>query len=178
MRRSLRAVLATCAALGVGLTACSSDAPKLIPILSDKPPSAASELGGVSLPSRADDLAVVLDVFLCGTRDVPITSLQLYKPSSGIRLVRWGIANKPYDQMKWENTVAGLRSGGPFRSRTVTARCHETQWYSRVALELHRTQPRTQSFTGVRFSYRSAGKEKVGYVAEWFRIREPARRRG
>lgn len=168
-------------AVGMALLAClvvaacsSSPPPTLVRGLSDNPPDPAKGISGGSFRMRADIFSIELGTFLCSVRDVRITSVGLYRPSSGIRLARWGIENH---QMTMNSMAAGpLNHLGPFTSHAVTQHCGRTQWYSRVGLELHRTEPGTQSFLGLRVTYNSDGQQKVAYLWEQYRLHDPGKR--
>lgn len=152
------------------LAACSSDSPPTLVYQLDSSPL---DRAGVSFPVRADHFSIVPGSFPCSTRPVRITSVQLYRPTAGIRLLHWGLANRPYDQSHAAAYPRTLSKLGPYASHTVTARCHHTRWYARVGLELLRTQPGPQSFLAVRITYNSGAEKKAGYISEQFRIREP-----
>jgi hypothetical protein len=131
----------------------------------------------MSFPSRADRFAIEMDSFLCSTQPVHLSSVELYQPSAGIRLVRWGLANHPYGTLPASppKTLSEYGSGF-FASHTVTARCHRTHWYAHVGLQLLRTRPGPQSFRAVRITYDSAGTTKVGYISEQVHVSDPTSR--
>ncbi len=116
--------------------------------------------------------SVELGTHLCSVRDVTITSASLVEPSPGITLTRWGLNNQ--GGTDWWHAIGPLARSGPFTANKITARCNTTDYYSRVGLELHRTEAGTQSFLGLRLTYQSAGRQKVAYLWENDVIREPS----
>ena len=135
--------------------------------LSDDRPDLSKGISGGSVGMGPAGVAVEMGTFLCGTRDVTITSMSLYRPSSGVRLVRWGIENEVVPG----TGNASLAQLGSFTSQTITQHCGASS-YSRVGIQLQRTQPGTQSFLGLRVTYQSDGRTKVAYLWEQYQLRE------
>jgi hypothetical protein len=173
LRSRRLAAAAALSAVLAGTVACSgpTNAPALVFRLDDSPPTPGTLDARVSMAMRADDFSFGPDSFLCSAAPVRITSVDLYRPSNGIRLVRWGFANHPYP-LRAEQ-AGPLSNYGPFTSHAVTARCHHTSWYARLGLEVQRTHTGRQTVLGIRLTYRSGGTEKVGYISEQFTFREP-----
>ena len=146
----------------------SDSPPSLIPVLSDRPDPSQGISGGL-LPMEAD-VAIELGTFPCATRHVTLTSVSLYRPSPGIRLVRWRIENTVITE---DGEAASLARLGPFTPHDITQVCGASP-NSRMGLQLHRTQPGTQSFLGLRITYRSDGRQKVAYLWEQYQLRQAA----
>ena len=152
----------------------SAAPPTLVPALDDRPPNPAVGISGGSFPSHSDIFTVESGGFLCATRDVEITSISLYRPAAGIVLARWGFKNHG-DKPDYMHAPVSLAKFGPFTSHTITQRCGVATYYAHLALELHRTQPGTQSFLGLRMTYQSDGRQKVAYQWEQITVTESAK---
>lgn len=109
---------------------------------------------------------------MCGRGDAHISSLQLYRPSAGIRLVRWGIENQNSNvYLNAEASGPLINLGGAFADHAVTEHCGKAS--AMVGLQLRRTEPGTQSFLGVRITYDNNGQQQVGYIDEYAKVRDP-----
>jgi hypothetical protein len=107
---------------------------------------------------------------LCGKGNVTITSISLYQPTPGVKLVRWGIENSNALERTGGGTT--LASLGSYTSHTVTQHCGGGS-YTNVGLQLGRTAPGTQSILGLRVTYLSHGRRVIAYLAEHDQFREP-----
>lgn len=173
----MRALLTVSAALlaAVAGAGCSSEPPSLIPGLRNDRPDPAKGISGGSFSMHANVFSIEMLSFLCSTGDVRLTSVRLYRPSAGMRLVQWGIDNQ-HRPVTNAITAGPLTRLGSFSSHAVTPRCHRAPAYAAVGLELHRTQPGPQSFLGLRVTYDSDGRQKVAYLWEQYHIHDQVRR--
>ena len=169
-RRRTPVTIALTAVVLAGPVACSNRAaPTLVFQLDPHPLDRAT----LTFPVAANRFSIETGSFLCSTRPVHITSVELYGASAGIRLIDWGLANHPFSKSVTIPHPGPLLGLEPFTSHSVTARCHHTQWYARVGLELLRTKPGTQHVRAVRVTYSSAGLQRGGYISEQYVIRDP-----
>jgi hypothetical protein len=152
----------------------SGGPPALILSMSDQRPDPNKGISGGSFAEGSETFSMQLGSFQCAKRAVTVTSISLYKPTSGIQLQRWGFANTlPSDTNDIDHPDVALTQilGGIGTSHTLTRLCTDP-FYARLCLQLQRTQPGTQAWLGLRVVYRSDGENKVAYVWEQYQIKD------